>query len=121
MQNAEAKILAATYRDRMTVTRSSRIKDEGTHEMEARDVTVYDGVPCALSPSGSSAPSKDSGNNRYTASDTYTIFAAPGIFCRAGDMVTVTTEAGQVYTGRTGRSMGYASHTETPLGVERLI
>lgn len=120
MQNAEAAILAATYRDRMQVTRSSRVKDEGTHEMESRDVAVYDNVPCALSTSGSSAPSRDGGNNRYTASDSYVIFAAPGIFCRAGDMVTVTTEAGQVYTGRAGRSMGYASHTETPLGVERV-
>ena len=40
MQNAEAKILAATYHDRMTVTRRNQVKNEKTHETEAREETV---------------------------------------------------------------------------------
>lgn len=121
MQNAEAGVLAKTYRDKMKVTRSSHVRNENTHETEAVDVAVCDGVPCALSTSGSSAPSKDSRNNRYTAGDDFVIFAAPEIFCRAGDRITVKTEAGQEYVGYSGRSMGYVSHTETPFRVEQVI
>lgn len=121
MQNAEAKILAATYHDRMTVTRRNHVKNEKTHETEPQEETVYEGVRCALSMSGNNAPQKDNENNRRTVNSSYTIFSLPGIWCRAGDLVEVVTEEGQTYRGRVGRSMRYPSHTETPMEVEGVV
>ena len=121
MQNAEAKVLAATYHDRMTVTRRNHVKNEKTHETEAREETVYEGVCCALSVGGNNAPQKDSANNRRTVNSSYTIFALPDIWCRAGDLVEVVTGEGQTYRGRVGRSMRYPSHTETPMEVGEVV
>ncbi len=121
MQNAEAKILASTYYDRMTVTRRNHVKNEKTHETEPREETVYRDTPCALSMGGNNAPQKDGTNNRRTVNSSYTIFAQPDIWCRAGDLVEVVTGKGQVYRGRAGRSMRYPSHTETPMEVEEVV
>ena len=121
MQNVQAGILAATYQDRMTVMRRQHVKNENTHETEPREAVIYQKTPCALSAGTKNAPEKDSANNRYRITDSYTIFACPGIFCQAGDTVEVATQAGQTYKGRAGRSMGYASHTETPFKVEVVV
>lgn len=55
-------------------------------------------------------------------SDTeHVIFAAPDIRMVDMDRVMVTTEAGQVFRGRTGRTFVYAgSHGETPLYIEEM-
>lgn len=121
MQNAQAKILAATYQDKMTVTRRQQVKNEQTHEMEPQEETVYKDAPCALSVKRNNAPEKDSANNRHTISDSYTLFSLPEIWCRAGDTAEVVTHEGQIYRGCTGRSMRYASHAETPLKVESVV
>ncbi len=121
MQNAEAKILAATYHDRMTVTRRNHVKNEKTHETEAQEETIYEGVRCALSVGGNNAPQKDSANNRRTINSSYTIFSLPDTWCRAGDSVVVVTGEGQTYKGRAGRSMRYPSHTETPMEVGEVV
>lgn len=121
MQNAEAKILASTYHDRMTVTRRNHVKNEKTHETEPRETVIYTNEPCALSLGGNNPPEKDSANNRRTVSSSYTIFSLPGVWCRAGDIMEVVTQEGQVYRGQTGRSMRYASHSETPLKVEGVV
>lgn len=121
MQNAEARILAATYQDRMTVTRRQHAKNEKTHETEPQEVTIHKGEPCALSLKENNPPTKDSANNRHTVSNSYTIFSLPDIWCRTGDIAEVVTREGQIYRGRTGRSMRYASHSETPLKVEEVV
>lgn len=121
MQNAEAKILAATYHDRMTVTRRQHVKNENTHETEPQEETIYEGVCCALSAGGNNAPQKDSANNRRTVNGSYTIFSLPDTWCRAGDSVVVITGEGQTYKGRAGRSMRYPSHAETPFEVKEVV
>lgn len=121
MQNAEARILAATYKDRMTVTRRQHVKNEKTHETESQETVIYTNELCALSLGGNNPPEKDSANNRRTVSSSYTIFSLPEIWCRAGDIAEVVTQEGQIYRGRTGRSMRYASHAETPLKVEEVV
>lgn len=121
MQNAEAKILATTYHDRMTVTRRRHVKNEKTHETEPQETVVYTDEMCALSLDGNNPPEKDSANSRHTVNSSYTIFSSPEIWCRAGDTAEIVTQKGQIYRGQTGRSMRYASHSETPLKVEEVI
>lgn len=121
MRNAEAGILAATYHDRMTVTRRQHVKNDETHETGPQETVIYTDELCALSLGGNDPPEKDSANNRHTISSSYTIFSLPEIWCRAGDLVTVTTREGQTYKGRAGRSMRYPSHAETPMEVEEVV
>jgi hypothetical protein len=121
MQNVEAKILAVTYQDKMTVTRRHHVKNKKTHETEPQEVTVYQDAACALSVKTNNAPQKDSANNRNTINSSYTIFSPPDIWCRAGDFVVVATQEGQTYKGHAGRSMRYASHAETPFEVEEVV
>lgn len=124
MKNTEAKILEKTYLDRMTVTRKQPVIDEKSGETLLNDITVYEGAACGLSQSGASgvtAPSKDSGHNRYTQSDNYTIFAMPKVLCQAGDRAVVVTSAGQTFRGITGKSFAYSSHSETAFKIEKVV
>ena len=121
MQNAQAKILATTYEDRMTITRKEHVKSKETHEIETQETIIYQDQPCALSIKGNNTPEKDSSNNRHTISNSYTIFTLPEVFCKAGDSVEIITQAGQIYKGSTGRSMRDVSHAEPPLKVEAVV
>ena len=104
----------------MTVTRKKKVIDPITEEDTFVDEVVYDSIPCALSSTNSSstAPQKDSTNHRRTAEYNFKIFAGPDIFCQTGDKVLVITLNNHEYKGIAGRSMGYPSHSETPMRVE---
>ena len=105
----------------MTVTRRQPVKDSESAETVFEDIIIHDDVKCALSNSGTSAPSKDNNHNRYTENDSYTIFAAPDILCQSGDRATVVIGTGQTFVGVTGRSFSYPSHTETALMIEAVV
>ena len=113
-----AEILRKTYRDRLTVLRGSPDVDE-SGESVRKETVVYDNVPCALSQNSTGSPKRE--DNRRVSDTEHVIFAAPDIRMVDMDRVMVTTEAGQVFRGRTGRTFVYAgSHGETPLYIEEM-
>ena len=118
MINRESKILKETFRDQLTATRKQAGTDPDTQETVFQDVMVFENIPCALSNSSGDAPERT--EKVSVQSRDMVIFTLPGVFLQANDKVTVTTEAGQIYKGRTGRTFGYISHGETPFLVEDL-
>lgn len=116
--NGEAAILAKTFKDRMTVYRKKRVKDPKTLQTLEKEVSVYEGIPCALSKGSSSKPDRQEfhSEKQFEA----VIFTMPGVEILNNDRVEIVTEAGQVFRGLTGRTFGYISHGETPFAMEGL-
>lgn len=114
----EAEILAKTFRDHLTVYRKKKIRDPETLQTLEKDVIVYEGIPCALSQGSSSKPDRQEfhSEKQFEA----VIFTVPGVEMLNNDRAEVTTEAGQVFQGLTGRTFGYISHGETPFAMEGL-
>lgn len=113
-----AEILGKTYRDKLTVVRGSPDVDESGESIR-KETVVYDNVPCALSQDSIGSPKRE--DNRRVSDTEHVIFAAPDIRMVDMDRVMVTTEAGQVFRGRPGRTFVYAgSHGETPLYIEEM-
>lgn len=113
-----AEILRKTYRDKLTVSRGFPGMD-GSGESVRKETRVYENVPCALSQKSTGSPKRE--DNRRVSDTGHVIFAAPDIRMEEMDRVMVTTEAGQVFRGRTGRTYSYAgSHGETPLYIEEM-
>lgn len=113
-----AEILRRTYRDKLTVVRGSPgVDDSGESVWE--ETAAYDSIPCALSLKSTGLPKRE--GSRRVSDTEHVIFAAPDIRMEDMDKVTVVTEAGQVFRGRSGRTYVYAgSHGETPLYIEEM-
>lgn len=114
----EAEILEKTYRDRLTVCRSSLRTDPETRESMTVWEPVYEGIPCALSRASDSKPDRQ--EFHAEASWEMAIFTAPGVELVDNDRAEVETEAGQRFYGITGRTFGYVSHGETPFAAEQI-
>lgn len=116
--NREAKILAKTFRDRLTVYRKKKVKDPETLQTLEKDALVYEKLPCALSRGSNSKPDRQEfhSEKQFEA----VIFTMPGIEMLDHDRAEVVTEAGQTFIGITGRTFGYISHGETPFSTEEL-
>lgn len=114
---SEVQILQETYQDRVSVYRKVHEVDGNIGETREREKLIYDEKPCALSQSKAGAPVR---NGATSAVDQdYVIFTDPSVRILDNDRVTVVTEAGERYEGRTGRTFVYArSHGETKLKVE---
>lgn len=115
-KNKEAAILEKTYHDRLTVTRKRMVVDPETLESVETDYIVYDNITCAYSQSGNNTPERQEFYSEKKMDSV--IFTLPGVFLQDNDIAVVTTEAGQVFKGKTGHTFGYISHGETPFSVE---
>lgn len=116
--NREAGILAQTYHDHLTVTRKKMVVDLETLESVESDYIVYDNIICAYSQSGNNAPERQEFHSEKKMDSV--IFTLPSVFLQDNDIAVVTTEAGQVFKGKTGHTFGYVSHGETPFSVEEM-
>ena len=114
----EAALLEKTYRDRLTACRSSLQRDPVSQESKEVWEPVYEEIPCALSRSSNNKPDRQEFHS--TTSREMVLFTSPGVELMDHDRVTVITEAGQTFTGITGRTFAYISHGETPFTVEKI-
>lgn len=112
----EAQILEKTYKDKMNVCRGKSYVDEDG-ESRIKNIVVYENTPCALSSGSMGKPELQ--DHRRTVDREMTIFAAPDVLLKDMDVVTVITQAGQVFRGRSGRTFSFAgSHGETSFLME---
>lgn len=118
MRRNEAEILAQTYRDRMTVKRSIPEIDPETQESRMVLQTVYEEEPCALSQKTNNKPERKEAYSE--ASMEAVIFTRPGVLLEDNDVVELSTEAGQLLRGKSGKTFGYVSHGETIYYVDKL-
>lgn len=114
----EAKILAKTFRDRLTVYRKHLGKDPDTLETVEKEDAVYEDIACALSQKSNNAPERQEFHSETQRE--FTIFTIPGIELEDNDKVAITTETGQIFEGITGKTFAYVSHGETPFSVEKI-
>ena len=106
----KATLLRYMYRDHMTVARQVSVVDkEGADAYEMQN--VYVNIPCHLGLQG----------GRLTGERTDSVYAlitelhvdcAPEYDIRAGDILTVTTETGDVVVLNAARPMKYVTHQE---------
>lgn len=115
----EAQILATTYKDKLTAYRPTSYIDPDTEETRSQGAIVYEDEPCALSQSKNDVSERAGG--AYEKAQNYMMFTRSAIRLQENDHVMVITEAGELYEGRSGRSMVYTSHSETPLKVEGIV
>lgn len=119
LRNGEAKILARTFRDHLSVYRRQPERDPQTQATVEKETAVYEDIICALSQKGNDTPERQEFHSETQRE--FTIFTEPGVKLKDNDRVVITTEAGQVVEGITGKTFLYISHGETPLSVEGLI
>lgn len=114
----EAKILEKTYKDKLTVFRQESYINKETGESKEREIALYKDIPCALSQSKSNIPKREEQSS--LSSNEYMIYTAPEVMLFDNDHVLITTAAGLVYDGLSGRTFIYPeSHGETKLIVEK--
>lgn len=118
LRNREADVLAKTFRDRMSVYRTRRIRDPETQGTVEKEIAVYEDIPCALSQKANDVPERQEFHSEKK--QTHTVFTLPGVELLDKDRAVITTQAGQKFTGTTGRTFGYISHGETPFTEESL-
>lgn len=118
LRNREAGVLAKTFRDRMSVYRMRRVRDPETQGTVEKEITVYENIPCALSQKANDTPERQEFYSERK--HTHTLFTLPGVELLDKDRAVITTEAGQQFTGTTGRTFCYISHGETPFTAEAL-
>lgn len=118
-ENREAKILATTFRDHLSVYRKRLGRDPETQATVEVEETVYEDIPCALSQKSNGVPERQEFHSETNRE--HTLFTIPGVELRDNDRVVVTTEARQIFEGTTGKTFCYVSHGETPFGVERIV
>ena len=100
VRNREANVLAKTFRDQMSVYRTRRVRDPETQGTVEKEILVYEDIPCALSQKGNDTPERQEFHSEKKRK------------------AVIVTEAGQQFTGMTGRTFGYISHGETPFTAE---
>lgn len=118
LRNREADVLARTFRDRMSVYRTRRVRDPETQGTVEKEVPVYEGIPCAFSQKANDKPERQEFYSEKKR--THTVFTLPGVELLDNDRAVIITEAGQEFSGTTGRTFGYISHGETPFTAEDL-
>lgn len=118
LRNREAKILARTFRDHLSVYRKQPERDPQTLATVEKEKAVYEDIICALSQKGNNTPDRQEFHSETKRE--FTIFTEPGISLKDNDRVVIITEAGQTVEGITGNTFLYISHGETPLSVESL-
>lgn len=118
LRNLEAKLLAKTFKDRMSAYRKRAKRDEATQATVEEEECIYENIICALSKGSSNTPERQEFHSETNRGSI--IFTMPGIELLDNDRVLISTEAGQVFEGITGRTFGYASHGETPFSEERI-
>lgn len=116
--NREAKLLAKTFRDRLSVYRKHLERDLETQATVEKEAAVYEDIICALSQKGNNTPDRQEFHSETQRE--FTIFTEPRVVLKDNDRVVIMTEAGQTVEGFTGKTFLYISHGETPLSVERL-
>lgn len=98
------------YRDTMTVARQVPvIDDEGADGYEMQD--VYTSVPCHLGQYNTSMKGERS-DRAYELTTELRVDCDPDYDIRPADVLTVTTEAGQVFVMNAARAMKQATHQE---------
>lgn len=118
VRNREANVLAKTFRDRMSVYRTRRVRDPETQGTVEKKITIYENIPCALSQKANDTPERQEFHSEKKR--THTVFTLPGVELLDNDRAVIITEAGQEFSGTTGRTFGYISHGETPFTAEAL-
>lgn len=117
-KNREAGILARTFRDHLSVYRKHPGRDPETQATVEIEEPVYENIRCALSQKSNGVPERQEFHSE--TKQEYTLFTMPDVELFDNDRAVVHTEAGQTFTGTTGRTFGYVSHGETPFGVEEI-
>ena len=115
---SEAKILSRLYKDRLRLYRYRLFKTEYGESKSEKEL-IYDNVPCGLSLSKKSEPVRN--DIAHETSEGYVIFAASDIDIRDKDFIEVRTGAGDIITGRAGKSFKYPSHIEASLVLEEVV
>ena len=115
----EQRILKKTYHDTLDVFRFVASEDPESGESRMREEQIYSAIPCALSVSSKSGPER--GTVTDSTSNEHTIFADPDVLMLENDHVIVSTDSGQTYDGRSGKTYVAGSHGETTIKVERMV
>lgn len=115
---SEERILGRLYKDKLRLYRYKLFKTDYGESKSEKEL-IYDNVPCGLSLSTKSEPGRT--DIAYEKSEEYVIFAAPNIDIRDKDFIEVRTEAGELITGRAGKSFKYPSHIEASLKIEEVV
>lgn len=118
VRSRESKILARTFKDKLTAYRKIPVRDAVTQATVEKESQIYENVSCALSSSSNSVPDRQEFHS--TTQRESVIFTMPDIELLDNDRVVIVTEAGQVVEGSTGKTFRYISHGETPFTEERL-
>lgn len=118
LKNREARVLEKTFRDHLSVYRKQKKTDPQTQATVEKELSVYEGIPCALSQRGNNVPDRQ--EFHFETKRDYTIFTIPGVELLDNDRAIIQTEAGQVFEGLTGKTFAYVSHGETPFSVEKI-
>ena len=118
VKNREAKVLAKTFRDRLTAYRKKLVRDTATQATVEEETPIYENVSCALSSSSNSVPDRQEFHSETQRKSV--IFTMPDIELLDNDRVVIVTEAGQVVEGVTGKTFRYISHGETPFTEEKI-
>lgn len=105
----EAKILAATYFDRITVKRLEKVKNPVTGVTETKEVVIYTDIPCAIDKDKLTTVIV---NDVGAIINTYTLFAEPKYKILAGDKLYVTLFNGDTAVYTAGKPFYYISHLE---------
>jgi hypothetical protein len=115
---SEVRILSRLYEDKLRLYRYKLFKTDYGESKSEKEL-IYDNVPCGLSLSTKSEPGRT--DIAYEKSEEYVIFAAPNIDIRDKDFIEVRTGAGELITGRAGKSFKYPSHIEASLKIEEVV
>lgn len=118
MLEREKKILARTYKDKLSAYRYRTVRDEETLESSLKEVEIYTDIACALNLSQKSAQEQTEVASKSVRE--YIVFTGPEVILQENDKVIVITKSGQRYEGRSAKSYVIESHSETVIKVERV-
>lgn len=113
----QAKILEDSFSDKMSVYRSSYVKNE-IGETKFSKKLIYKNVPCYLSISTIKSPDKMD-ITKGVVND-YIIFTGNGVFLEDNDEV-LLKKYDITYKGKASKSYNYDTHNETTLKVEERV
>lgn len=97
--------------DRVTVSREADYEDENGFTQYG-SVDVATAVPCHLSQTGGKSLNININGAVATTAAELRLYTSPDVDIRNGDVLTVTTAAGQVFTLIASRKFVYTTHLE---------
>lgn len=103
----EADILALTYEDTMTVSRTEKVIDEDSGITSRKLIVISSNIPCSLSKKEIAVTDGDT--NNIVSKEL--VFCRPEINVKTDDILTIT-RCGDTKTYRVGQSFDYVSHKE---------